>query len=235
MAAPDRLSIVQIASVARALLELSNDVVFIGGAIAPLLQTMPVLPRVRPTKDVDAIMASTSYRDHGSTESRLRELGFRPDFTNASHTHRWISPSGIVFDLVPLGDHLASAGGAWDQLALDTAVTSEIEPGLTIRHASGPGFLALKWAAFWDRGKHDPFKSEDLEDILALIASREEILDEFGAAAPAVQERIIVGLRWLENHEEYDDFLAAYLGHASGYSYVAQLVRDRMRAMIASV
>ena len=232
MVTPPHPSIARIASVARALRELSVDVVFIGGAIAPLLQTTPVLPRVRPTEDVDAIMASTSYNDYSATESRIRELGFGSDLTDSSHAHRWISPDGIIFDIVPLGDHLTSAGGEWDQLALDTAVTSEIERGLNIRHASGPGFLALKWAAFWDRGVDDPFRSSDLEDILALIASRHEILDEFSASAPAVQERIKVGLQWLEQHEEYDDFLAAYLGHAPGYNYVAELVRERLRVML---
>jgi hypothetical protein len=187
---------------------------------------------VRPTEDVDAIIATTSYRDFGTTESRLRDLGFKADVANSSHAHRWISPDGIPFDLLPLGEHFASVGGELDRLALDTAVATEIEAGLSIRHVNGPGFLALKWAAFWDRGANDAFRSKDLEDILALIASRPEILGEFVASVPAVQQRILVGLQWLEQHAEYEDFLAAYLGHASGYDYVAQRVRERLRVML---
>ena len=55
-------------------------VVFIGGAIAPLLHTHAILPVVRPTKDVDAIVATATYADFGHLEDALRRSGFRvPD------------------------------------------------------------------------------------------------------------------------------------------------------------
>ncbi len=229
MTTPPHPSIARIASVARALGELSADVVFIGGSIAPLLQTDPVLPRVRPTKDVDAIVASTSYASQNVLEIRMRTLGFVTD--TSGHAHRWRAPDGTPFDLVPVGEHLGGRGSAWDQAAIDTAVISEIEPGLKVRHASAPGFLALKWAAFQDRGASDPFNSEDLEDILALVVSRNDIVAEFNGAPRALQNHVRRNLRWLLDNPAHDDLVTAYLAHAQTFQQVAQLLRTRLEQM----
>ena len=232
MAPPLHPSVARIAGVTRALGELSNDVVFIGAAIAPLLQTSPAIPRVRPTDDVDAIIASTHYTSYTALETRMRALGFRTEIAEPKHAHRWRAPDGTLFDLVPVGKHLGGTGGKWDQLALETAVETDVGHGLRIRHASAPGFLALKWAAFWDRGVRDPFRSEDLEDILALLVSRDTIVSEFNDSPPQVQEHIRDGLRWLKNSDDYEDLIAACLGNAMAFTYVAGSLRDRISGMI---
>ncbi|MEO7359196.1 MAG: hypothetical protein ABI120_02625, partial [Gemmatimonadaceae bacterium] len=101
-------------------------VVFIGGAIAPLLHTLAVLPAVRPTKDVDAIVATASYADFGRLEDSLRRAGFRePDRTSPNvqlfHAHKWVSPTGDELDLVPAGDDLGATGSRWDAYAVVSA------------------------------------------------------------------------------------------------------------------
>ena len=63
-------------SIATALGPLVSDVVFIGGAIAPLLHTEAALPSPRQTKDVDAVIASHSYADGELLDRTLRYLGF---------------------------------------------------------------------------------------------------------------------------------------------------------------
>lgn len=234
MAPPLHPSVVRIASVARALGELSSDVVFIGGAIAPLLQTNPAIPRVRPTDDVDAIVAPTRYVSYNALETRMRTLGFRTEIAEQKHMYRWRAPDGTLFDLVPAGEHLGGTGGQWDQVALETAVETEVEPGLKIRHVSAPGFLALKWAAFWDRGLQDPFRSEDLEDILALLVSRDSIVSEFNDSPSHVQDHIRKGLRWLKDSNDYEDLVAASLATAIAFTQVADSLRGRVRAMLGS-
>ena len=59
----DPASAKAMAAIVTALGEWGQRIVFIGGAVAPLLQTDPPLPRVRPTDDVDAIAATLSYPD----------------------------------------------------------------------------------------------------------------------------------------------------------------------------
>jgi predicted nucleotidyltransferase len=227
-------SVKRIAEIARALGDLSGQVVFIGGAIAPLLQTNPPFARVRATKDVDAVVASANYADYGAFQKRLRELGFNVNMSDAKHAHRWRAPDGTPFDLVPVGDHFEGTGGEWDKMALQTAVEAEIEPGLRIRHASAPGFLALKWAAFWDRGAADPYSSHDLEDILALTVSRDTVVEECRTAPGNIQESLRKGFGWLTANPEYDDLVAAHLANAQAFKEVAALLRDRISQISAT-
>jgi hypothetical protein len=201
-------------AVAEALGALRDRVVFIGGAIAPLLQTAPAAGRIRPTDDVDGLVASASYAAAGRLDAELRALGFHQamDAHHAHHAHRWRAPDGTPFDLVPSGAHLGATGSPWDRIAIETAVTTEVAPGVRARHASAPAFLALKWAAFLDRGAADPFASHDLEDILALLASRPAI-EEGVARAPAELRRFIAERagRFLAQ-PAHRDLLAACLG-----------------------
>jgi hypothetical protein len=69
--------------VAEALGPLVERVVFIGGATAPLHQTHPVSPRVRPTKDVDGVAITSTYSEFDSLQEQLRAPFFmaRPEKT----------------------------------------------------------------------------------------------------------------------------------------------------------
>ena len=145
--------------VAEALGPLVDRVVFIGGAIAPLLQTHPVSPRVRPTKDVDGVAITTTYLEFHTLQEQLRARGFvqrAMEADTSRHAHRWTTPTGILFDLVPAGTHLGGSGSPLGQVAVDTAVAIALHTSngaaMVIRHADAPTFLALKWAAFEDRG-----------------------------------------------------------------------------------
>lgn len=185
----------------RVTLALGNErthVVFIGGAIAPLLHTHAILPAVRPTKDVDAIVATATYADFARLEDTLRQSGFRqPDRSpdgRRFHAHKWITPNGDELDLVPGGDHLGATGSRWDAYALASAVwvdlSTEANTVPAVRHANAVAFLGLKWAAFQDRGRDDPRSSHDLEDIVALMISRPSLSDEFSKAPEATRREI---------------------------------------------
>ena len=54
---PNRLALT---GVAKALGALTDEVVFVGGAVVGLLLTDPAAPRPRPTKDVDVIVEVAS-------------------------------------------------------------------------------------------------------------------------------------------------------------------------------
>lgn len=225
-------SLANIARVAKALGELRDHVVFIGGAIAPILQTNPPFPRIRPTKDVDGVIASTSYTDAHRINEELTRRGFRLDTTGTAHSNRWISPEQTVpFDLVPAGSHLGGSGNPWDQTAIDTANRHELYPGLEIRHASAPAFLALKWAAHADRGMNDPRQSHDLEDLLALIASRPTVTEEVQHAPEHLREFIRQQAANLLSDDDVDELLDAHLNNAHARREVVQIVRTRLQEM----
>lgn len=111
----------------------------------------------------------------------------------------------------------------------------EIEPGLRINHASAPAFLALKWAAFHDRGANDPFRSEDLEDILALLVSRDGIVTEVVTGPIELLAYVQEGLSWLRNSPDYEDLVAACLGgFANTSAEIARILNDRIGTILAA-
>lgn len=213
MTQPGGPAIARVAAVAADLGDLATRVVFIGGAIAPLLQTDPPFPRARVTSDVDGVVASSTYAESERVHRELTRRGFHQAIGD-KHVHRWIGPSGIPFDLVPAGEHLGGSGNPWDVIAIETAIEATIGGGITIRHVSAPAFLAQKWAAHHDRGREDPLGSHDLEDILALLASRPAILVEIAATPPELQAYLAGQAKGLLADPSADDLLAAHLNHA---------------------
>lgn len=194
--------------------DLASHVVFIGGAIAPLLQTDPPFPRARITSDVDGVMASSTYTESERVRRKLAERGFRQIIEKTRHVHRWIGPSRIAFDLAWAGEHLQGSGNPWDAIAIKTAVEATLGRGLSIRHASAPAFLAQKWAAYHDRGRGDPLGSRDLEDILALLASRPAIIDEVAAAPQKLQAYVAEQAASFLRDPLAEDLLAAHLNNS---------------------
>ena len=215
-------------AIARDLGPLCDRVVFIGGAVAPLLHTDPILLHPRPTTDVDGVVETSTYLEAHEMEGALFGRGFTKDVRDAGHIHRWRAPSGFAFDLVPSGDHVGGTGNAVDRLAARTSVVTEVAPGVSIRHASAPGFLAMKWAAYLDRGADDPFASDDLEDVLGLIASRPEVVAEILDAPMDLQMMIVEALRHFGEHPDFEDLLAAHLNCTQDAAAVIAIVRERL-------
>lgn len=218
--------------VATALGDLLDEVTFIGGAIAPLLHVDSPFDRPRPTVDVDAVIGTSSYAAVGRLHERLRARGFRQDPSTPHHVHRWVSPARDLLDLVPTGDHLGGTGQCWEALAISTAQPCSIAGGPTIRHASAPAFLALKWAAFGDRGAGDPLVSHDLEDILSLVASRPSVEAELRAAPEEVARYVADGFRALRARRDFDDLLGAHLNNAQDAAAVRRRVRERITRIV---
>lgn len=221
-------SVQRLKRIALALGEFAEEVVFIGGAIAPLLQLDPPFPEARPTKDIDGVVASTTYADMDRMREALRGKGFTQRPHDSAHIHRWWSPEGDALDLVPSGSHFGGSGQLWDRLALRHFLVVDLGEGIQIRHADAPAFLALKWAAFADRGRADPFASHDLEDILALIASRVDIVGEVDRASAELKQFVAESTRQFLQQQRVDDILAGHLNNAQDPRATMRLVQDRL-------
>ena len=84
-------SVQRLKRVAIAIGDLVEEVVFIGGAVSPLLQETPALDQARVTQDVDGIIATTTYTEMSGVGARLEARGFNRSATG-KHVHQWISP-----------------------------------------------------------------------------------------------------------------------------------------------
>jgi hypothetical protein len=84
---------------------------------------------------------------------------------------------------------------------------------LTVRVVTGPYFLATKIEAFSERGDGDYQLSHDIEDIIAVVDGRPELLDEIESTDPEVRDYLQHTVGELLSDE---DFRNALPGHLPG-------------------
>ena len=118
----------------------------------------------------------------------------------------------------------------WYGPAIEHAQRVEVG-GLTIRVVTAPYFLATKLEAFDGRGEEDYRASHDLEDLVAILDGRPELVEEVAAAPGAM--RHYLSRRFQEMLSE-PRFLEALPGHLPGDAASqgrVPLVLNRLRAL----
>src|ERR1700722_2053365 len=88
---PENPNLARLTSAAKKLEPLLGQIMFVGGSVTGLLLTDPAAAPVRPTLDVDAIIAIASYAEFTELESRLRSLGFHQSLAEGAPICRWLS------------------------------------------------------------------------------------------------------------------------------------------------
>jgi len=189
---------------------LVDEMVFLGGCVTGLLVTDSAAPPIRPTKDVDVISEVLSRSDYYRLADKLRELGFREDSSEEAPLCRWII-EGVLLDVMPTDASILGFGNPWYQQALVHARSEEVAPGLTIKVVTAPYFLATKLAAFGGRGSGDYLASHDIEDLIAVIDGRPEIVDEVLGSAPLLQDHLAAEFATLLDSRDFVDALPGQL------------------------
>ncbi len=195
-------------SAVQKLVPLLDRIVFVGGCAAGMLITDPGAPPVRPTIDVDAIVEIASYTELVALEDRLRQLGFEQPHMEGAPLCRWVHED-LVFDLMPTDSTILGFSNRWYRPALENAVTAEVG-NHRIRLISAPYFLATKLGAFHGRGQFDYRMSRDVEDIVAVIGGRPEVVAETKGSETSLQQYLADEFSALLAER---DFLEALPGH----------------------
>jgi hypothetical protein len=195
---------------ARLLKPLLGELVFVGGSTTSLLVTDKAAAEVRPTYDVDAIAEITSYAAYGDFSERLRRCGFTEDTSEGAPICRWRQKK-TVLDVMPLDAKILGFSNLWYKPALDSAVVHELEPDLHVRVVTALYFCATKLEAFAGRGKNDYQSSHDLEDLMAVVDWRAELIEEIRAGNEDVRAYIAAEIRKLLATGEFLDALPGYL------------------------
>ena len=186
-----------------------DELVFVGGCTTGLFITDPGATGIRPTMDVDAIVDVTSYAQYADLAERLRALGLAEDTSDGAPLCRWRQGSLIV-DVMPTDASVLGFSNRWYPAAIDTAQRLEIA-GLRVRVVTPPLFLATKLEAFHGRGGGDVLASHDLEDVIAVVDGRVEIVDEIAAANFEVRTYVASQLRSLLDDPDFVEALPGFL------------------------
>jgi predicted nucleotidyltransferase len=231
----ERLSdnVAMLMRVADRLAPLRDRLVFLGGAITELFITAPGRRSSRHTKDVDVII---NVMNLGEYSELLREqlvgLGLREDDREGAPICRWLLDDLIV-DIMPTRGEILGFSCEWYQVAFDTAQAISLPDGTTIRLVTPACFLATKLTAFADRGRRNPMASHDLEDVIAVIDGRPEIVGEVAAAPADIRAAIAIRFCDLLARRDAEDVVAAQLFPDAESQNRLPLVLDRIRSLSA--
>lgn len=222
------------AHVARRMGTLLDRAVFLGGAVVELLITDRAAFVPRPTQDVDvAVVEVESYADQAQLAEHLRQLGFTEDHHEGAPACRWVV-DGIRVDVMPTASGPWGATNRFHGIAYAQAASVALAPDILARVISAPCFIAAKLVAFLDRGRGDCLSSHDLEDIVAVIDGRPEVVDEVAAAPVEVRAFVSETVGRLLGEAAFLDALGAHLPPDAASQARAELVETRLRRMAAT-
>ncbi len=208
-----QINLSHIITVATSLGPLLDQVVFVGGAIVGLLITDPAAPDVRPTDDVDVIVEVATYGQYAKLQAQLRRQGFSHDKDGPNC--RFLI-HGLKLDVMPTDEKILGFKNKWYLTAAQTANRVNVTDALTIRLITAPVFICTKLDAFFDRGKGDYIGSHDLEDIITLVDSRQELIKEAEEAPPAVRSYINRCFSDLLDDADFRESIEAHLPPSIG-------------------
>ena len=146
----------------------------------------PASTPIRMTTDVDVIAEVATYGQYANLGERLRGLGFLEDGSEGAPICRWVA-GGLKLDVMPTLECVLGFANRWYADAIRQSLSHQLAPDLAIRVVTGPYFLATKFEAFLTRGRGDYYESHDLEDLIAVLDGRRELVDEVHAAADDVR------------------------------------------------
>jgi hypothetical protein len=195
---------------AKLLRPILEELVFVGGCVTALLITDKAAAEVRPTFDVDAIAEITSYVAYAEFSERLRKLGFQEDTKEGAPLCRWRQDT-TTLDVMPLDEKILGFSNTWYRPAMEHAEEGELEKGLKIRLVSPVYFCASKLEAFAGRGKNDYQASRDLEDLIAVVDGRAELVGEIRGAGGDVRSYLAKEMKALISIREFNDALPGHL------------------------
>jgi hypothetical protein len=164
-------NIAMIERIVRALGDLKDKMVFVGGSVAELYADFPEVSDIRPTLDVDCIVdikVISNYADYTKLEAELRKLGFQNDMSQNAPICRKIY-QGISVDFMPVNSSILGFSNRWYADGIANKVSAVLPNETNIYILSAEYYLATKFEALRGRGGTDIRGSHDWEDIVYLM------------------------------------------------------------------
>ena len=227
MADPNRILF---ESVVRLLAPVLDELVFVGGCTTGLFITDPAAGGIRTTKDVDAIVDVTSYAKYAALSERLRALELAEDTTPGAPLCRW-RRDDLIVDVMPVNERVLGFSNRWYRGAIETAQRFDVA-GYQVHVVTPALFIATKLEAFHGRGGDDVVASHDLEDIVAVLDGRPEIVADVAAASDDVREYIGTEIQSLLDNPDFIEALSGFLLPDAASQARRGLLEERLRHLV---
>lgn len=219
--------------IARALGELREQLVFVGGCAVDLLLTDAAAAPSRVTYDVDLVAQVAALPDYHKLEEAFVRLGFKRDVSKEAPICRWRF-GNLEVDLMPTDTGILGFANRWYPLAMESAQFVTLPSGTTIRLIAAPVFVATKLEAFADRGQADLLGSHDLEDIVNVLDGRPEIVEEIAASPVELQRYLADRCDALLATPKFMDAIHGMIFPDESLAERVQLLAERFRQIAQS-
>ena len=166
--------------IAKALEELKEQVVFIGGSVAELYADNPELSDIRPTIDVDCVvdLKISTYLEYCKLENNLRKLGFQNDTSENVSICRKLY-NDIKVDFIPVNSDILGFSNIWYEEGIINKESVVLPDKTSIFILPVEYYLATKLEAMHSRGGTDIRGSHDWEDIVYILDNCGNFLQNF--------------------------------------------------------
>lgn len=212
--------------------ELVERMVFLGGCATGLLLTDPAAPPIRATRDVDVITEVATRAEYYRMAELLKARGFREDSSEDAPVCRWRSER-VILDVMPTDQAIFGFGSPWYQQALEGSKSMALPSGKEIRMITAPYFLACKFSAFDSRGNDDFMMSHDMEDIVAILDGRPEVVDEISQASDELRVHLVERFRGLLNNRRFREALPGNMPPDDASQGRVPIILERIHAIAA--
>ncbi len=201
------INLAVVAEVARALQNLKEQMVFVGGAVVSLYTDDPAADEIRPTADIDLTINVVNLSDWSRLQEDLAILGFHPDpFGHSICSYKY---NKIPVDIMSVEDSPFGPSNKWYKIGFNEIRSAHVEDQ-EIKILAAPCFLATKFEAFLNRGS-DYRKSHDIEDIFYIIDNRTDIVQEVKESESDIRLFIAHQFQHIMNIGMFDEVLMAHI------------------------
>lgn len=200
------INIAAVVEVAKALKELKDQMVFVGGAVVSVYVDEPT-EEIRQTDDIDVTINLVNYTSWVQMQERLAQLGFSPD--PEGHAICSYLYKGISVDIMPSEDGPIGRANKWYKVGFKNLWIQEIEDQI-ITTLSAPCFLATKFEAFKDRGT-DYRLSHDFEDIIYVLDNRSTIVAEILKEPTSIQHFLKEELLKIYHNPSFEEIISCHV------------------------
>ena len=162
---------------------------------------------------------------------KLRGQGFREDLSDGAPICRWVT-NDVILDVMPTDSKILGFGNRWYETAAANSKIIQLPANMKIRMVSAPYFLITKLEAFEGRGGGDYLSSHDIEDIIAVLDGRSEIVDEVKQEALDFVRELSHRFKNLLNDNRFVDAVSGHLPADNTSQSRVTVVLNRIKQLV---